>query len=465
MLKLYDHQLALSKYATRDRGLILYWPCGSGKTIGALYLAQLWRQRYSRIIVLTNATVKYQWACVMRDEFGMASQILDGQTPAGIVKSVDTVIVSYEILPYWIDVLLAWARDGDTLFIADEIHKLKAWKRQTKTVDQYGNVVYELADNIVGAAELLSRNVLLRVGLTATLLRDRRPDIWGQVDIIAPGELGTSWDFVHRYCGARKGEHGGLDVSGHTNTAELKGRLEKYIDKVTKEYIDQIMPPITRDTVYIDKQSRGLTKKEMDMQRRLGRGREAEIEDATRRKFGWLKEVLPDIISSGRVFISVIRKNIISDVAAVVAKVLPGVPVFTATGEDSIQVRLGIVSKVAALPEAVIIATLDSFAESIDGMQTINTVILLSLPDTEGDLIQFEGRFRRLGGSHNRIVFTVATNTIDERLLDNLSSKLEDYDRLLAEPDRKEMLGSLQLGGQTKEALLSSVLDDLKRGG
>lgn len=463
MHKLYPHQENLVKY-TDSRGIILYWPCGSGKTLGALHLLDSWLNNIGnpRIVILTRATVKHQWERELRlyIPYLDAPLVCDGQTPTTLGYQ-DTVIVSYEILPHWVDGILRWAKGGQLIWIVDEVHALKSWKRKTKVVDASGHIEYKDADNIVAAAEKLSRITYKAMGLTATLLRDKLPDIWGQVDMIFPEALGTSWDYVHRYCAAHKNAFGGLDVSGSSNIPELKARLVTFLDKTTKEYIDSIMPSIRRDTIYISEQSKGLTLKELRAASKLGtqHAKEAKIVDATLRKFKWLKENLGDF-SGGRMFISVSRRDLVPIVAKHILSIDSSLPIYTATGDTPIAERIAMVAKLDSQDRGCIVATMDSFAESIDNMQRIQTVLLLSLPDTEGELIQFEGRFRRLGGTNNRIIFLVATNTIDDHQVDMLMTKLEIYDTVMEEPDVAQMLNKLQLGGE-REDIIAEMMKQL----
>ena len=52
------------------------------------------------------------------------------------------------------------------------------------------------------AARVFSDHAALRLGLSATPIYNYGSEIWNVIDFIAPGALGSYWDFVREWCGA-----------------------------------------------------------------------------------------------------------------------------------------------------------------------------------------------------------------------------------------------------------------------
>src|SRR5262245_48541825 len=75
------HQIEAALFAFRSplsRWAILADEVGLGKTIEAgLIISQLWAERKRRILIVTPATLRKQWAQELADKFFLSSRVLD----------------------------------------------------------------------------------------------------------------------------------------------------------------------------------------------------------------------------------------------------------------------------------------------------------------------------------------------------------------------------------------------------
>lgn len=90
------------------------------------------------------------------------------------------------------------------------------------------------------AGRLMSHmpSVVRRVLLTATPIRSGRHNLWGQLDIMQPGQWGSAHEFSVRYAGLTQQRTAGGHVywakGKPTNTVELRSRMSDFVVKVNR---------------------------------------------------------------------------------------------------------------------------------------------------------------------------------------------------------------------------------------
>ena len=462
-------------------GYALWWACGSGKTLGAL----LWVAAGppgGKTVIVTRAPTRRQWQREAQNYTRLRPQVLSGRTPYDIES--DVVILSWAVVQGWADALIQWARGGALSIVWDELHKGKSWKRKERLVARDGSRYHTWLDNRAAAAAKLAEAATRRLGLTATPVRDRRSDLWAQLDLLEPGAWGSNWDWIHRYCNARKGDFGGIDASGISQCGELKNRLGMITHVVTYAEMTQHLPPKRRQLVYLNKddQSRPAGFKD-DMKAAAKRGAQALFEmkllEAASRKRAWIAETVKDAVENGqKVTVFTGRRKDCEALAKMIRTKLKGkcpkckgggcpacsgtgdrYPVWSGHGGDSTQVRDEIVSKYAATEDpCAFIGTTDAFGEAVDGLQNTDLVVFGLLPWTPGQVTQAEGRFSRHGSKRAvTIMYTVAEGTVDEHVADLLLEKLE---QVVATLDDQESEGIAHtLGGvEDEETILANII-------
>ena len=452
------------QWAVERDGSTFWWACGSGKTVGALVWAADGPLNQKTVIV-TRAPAKRQWQREASQYTNMQLYVLEGQGGDAIDRNVSAVVLSWEILPYWLQQLRAWVGRNPMSLIWDEVHKGKAWKRKEKCVVN-GRLTYRWANNRAAACSKLSLLASRRLGLTATPIRDRRGDLWAQLDIVQPGAWGTNWDFIHKFCDARPGTYGGIDASGISNTEELKARLAEATHVVSYGEMSKHLPPKRRQLVYLPRkdQSRPAAFKQ-DMKRAAKRGKAALFEMhlvvASSSKRKWVAETVMDAAQAGqKVCVLTGRRKDCEALAKSVQGKLKGpkVPVWSGHGGDSLKERERMVAEYAdEQGAAVFIGTTDAFGEAIDGLQNTDLVIFSMLPFTPGQVTQAEGRFSRHGSKRNvLIMYVVAEGTVDEHVADLLLEKLEAVETTLDDREAGGVAKTLA-GEDDEEAILDSI--------
>ena len=450
-----------------QRDAILWWACGSGKTLAALLWASS-HDEQGRTLVITRAPARRQWQREVSHYTDGKAVVGEGRTPLPFkeLRHADILILSWESMPYWIDAIDEWRRVYGHLYIVwDELHKGKAWKRKEKYLTSSGKTKYQWAENRASAACRLSRMAYRRLGLTATLIRDRVSDLWAQADLVSPDFFGSNWDFIHRYCDAKRSPFGGLDTSGRSNEQELKEKLAKLVHVVSREEMARKLPPKRRQLVYLSKSDQmrpaGVAD---DMKRAARKGRQALFEmkllEAASRKRNWIAETVADALDAGqKVCVLTGRRKDCEGLAKLVTKKAKGSPVWTGHGGDSTQYRDSIVKEYADHDgAAAFVGTTDAFGEAIDGLQNTDLVIFGLLPWTPGQITQAEGRFSRHGSERPvLIMYTVAQGTVDEHVSDVLLTKLQSVEAVLDDKESGEVANTLA-GDQNEDEIIASIL-------
>jgi ERCC4-related helicase len=203
------HQLDAALFAFRSplsKGTILADEVGLGKTIEAgLVISQKWAEKKRRILIITPANLRKQWAMEMLEKFYLPAIILETKNYNQMVKDgikrpftqECLVICSYQFAAKNYDKIML---EPWNLAVIDESHRLRN--------------VYK-ADNKIAKA---IKNALLntpKILLTATPLQNSLMELYGLVSIIDDYAFGDEKSFKAQY--AR--------LTGESTFDELKSRL------------------------------------------------------------------------------------------------------------------------------------------------------------------------------------------------------------------------------------------------
>jgi superfamily II DNA or RNA helicase len=446
-----------------------HWSAGSGKTLGAI--VWLTAAGPGLTVVVTKAAIRPTWTRELNTYTqGIHSEVLDGQTPGDLVGSIplDRPVIlatGYDTLPGWVDQIVKLTPRS---LVLDEIHHVKSHSRWEARVNgDSARPSFALKDNRAAAVYRLSRVAKRRLGLTATPITDRVRDLWAQLDLVHPGEWGSYWDWARRYAGATENRFGGMDDRGKSNLGELKRRLSYVSHRVPYSLANRDLPPKRRLVTYVSIQD----------QNRAEGGISAEIKRAA--KFG------PTAILEARLMEAASRKRKI--VLAHARDALEGglkVTIFTGRrvdcerlaaegqdgrwktfsghGGDSPEARETIRRAYMASPgPALLIGTGDAWGTGLD-LQDTDLAILAMLPYTPGQVIQWEGRFARLGQKRPVLIrYVIAEGTVDEHVATILLGKLPAVEKA-TESDEIVGLGR-ELIGASEEELVASLVDKIMR--
>jgi superfamily II DNA or RNA helicase len=347
------------------------------------------------------------------------------------------VIVGWEMLPR-IEGIISDFKPQAVVF--DESHKAKGIRRYKWTAGTDGKPHGRPLDTVSAVAARIAATIPYRLATTATAIRHRTWDLWGQLSLVEPKAWGkTVSKFGLRYCDGKPGEWGGLDMSGTSNVDELKQRLAFTVSHVPIEILTSQLPPKRRQVIRIpvSDQIKGLADEDPVELKRLraeaarGSGtaeralNEKRIEDAASRKRGWIPKTLPEYFSTGKgkVLVFTGRRRDAEDLERRIAKL--GVQVWMAHGGHAVDARQAIQDAYMAHPgPCVLVGTVDAWGES-KNLQDTDVLLMVQLPYTPGKIDQAEGRGHRLGTSRPfLVIYLIAEDTIDERVAGLVIDKL-----------------------------------------
>ena len=445
--------------------LFLHWACGSGKTLAAL----AWMTKGAsdeKVVVVTRAPTTAQWAREAQKYTTLRPEVLKGQTPYAPRSHV--VVLSWAVVRDWTPHLIQWARGCSLAVVWDEIHKGKSWKRKERLVARNGDVYYSWKDNRAAACAQLAQAATRRLGLTATPVRDRRSDLWAQLDLVQPKQWGSNWEFIHRYCDARPGRYGGVDATGESNTDELRQRLGSVMSVVTKEEASRHLPPLKRSLIYLGKEEQSRPagfKAEMKRAAKQGEGAlfEMKLLEAASRKRTWIADTVKDAVleDNQKVVVLTGRRKDCEALAKLIKTRLKGnAPMWWGHGGVSTNERADMVAAYAQTEEGcAFVGTTEAFGEAVDGLQNTDIAVFGLLPWTPGMVTQAEGRFSRHGSQRSvHIMYTVAEGTVDETVADKLLGKLEQVVSTVDDPAAAGIADTLG-AAEDADAIIQSVFD------
>jgi len=230
------HQLDAALFAFKSpfsKGSILADEVGLGKTIEAgLVIAQKWTEGARRILIITPANLRKQWAQEMADKFYLPAVILEaknyrqdqqnGRASPFIQESL--VICSYQFAAKHSDVILSLHWD---LAVIDEAHRLRN--------------VYKPDNKIAKAIKTALANTP-KLLLTATPLQNTLLELYGLVSVIDDYAFGDFKSYKAQYS----------RLNGEAVFDELKSRLAPLCHRTLRRQVVEYIRytnriPITED--------------------------------------------------------------------------------------------------------------------------------------------------------------------------------------------------------------------------
>jgi len=344
--------------------------------------------------------------------------------------------------------------------ILDESHEVKQGYAPPKRLESGGYKWrrYEYVKAL--AVQVQARGGVVWM-LTATPVRDRVRDLWAQLSIVLPkdhpekGKFGK-WNWLHKFCGAKRNEWGGLDTTGSSNEEILGAYIQKHFVVLRRQDVADQMPALQREIRVVEPQ---WSKKGV----RLGGGIEAAIDTAAVMKFDVACELALEYLSGGtKVILVVSRRKHATALGMLLAErctkelhalVRRNLWAATVTGATEVRARMKVCGEFQAHQgPGVLVATMDCISTSMD-LHTASGLIYVALPYTYLGVVQMEGRVGRLGGVPCTITYLIAKRTIDERIKSLLLSKLRAVENVGADTQGGEGTKGVLAGGSDAEVL------------
>lgn len=358
--------------------------------------------------------------------------------------------------------------------VMDESQIAKGHRRYDPIFNPEGGVTFAKKNNLVANAKNLAEISYRRLATSATPLQNRPEDLWGQLDLILPGEFGGFQAFAKRYCNQHVNQWGGLDNSGSSNEAELAERLEMVRHYVSKEETHKHLPPKRRIVHYLPESEQvdpGDFHAEVHEASKRGSGALNHVDlmmAAAKKRTYIVGRVLEVVREGGKVVVFTGRRRDCEVLGASIREALVKAkinsPVFIGHGGFSAADRQQMIDGFMAAKTATLVGTGESFGESLN-LQDADLQIHAMLPVTPGQVIQREGRVHRIGMTRPVIVeYVIAEGTYDERVATILLNKLPAVETITKNKEIAGMSQDLAYGeaGETLDAATVEMLGNLK---
>ncbi len=209
---LYGYQEEGVMHLTFGRRVLLADDMGLGKTVQAIAAAALLKQLrdIQRVLIVTPASLKHQWAREIGRFTSLPAQIVEGgqiERRALYRQPQFFNIVNYDLVRYDEEEI---AKQQFALVILDEAQRIKNWR--TKTADMVKRLQSPYA-----------------FVLTGTPLENRLDELYSIFQFIDPTILGPLWRFNQQYYTVERRPTGSYKVLGYQNLDELRHRIQPYV--------------------------------------------------------------------------------------------------------------------------------------------------------------------------------------------------------------------------------------------
>jgi SWI/SNF-related matrix-associated actin-dependent regulator 1 of chromatin subfamily A len=426
-MELYPYQsIGVSFLETKKGNALIADEMGLGKTVQVLAWLQL-HPELTRILIIVPASVKLNWRKEARLWMEKPkTQILEGKKPYPIEGR--TVIINYDILPAWKDIILAW---NPQVIVADEVHYIKNNKAlRTKAVKK------------------IAKNTKHFIALSGTPIINKPIEFYNTLQLVDRTLFPNWWEYTEKYCN-RKNTGFGWDNSGAMNTEELHEILVNTVmlRRLKKDVLKEL-PDKTRDYIPMEipkKLRKEYNKAEQDfiewvtLTKGTKEARKVQNAEALA-KIEALKQLsasakLPNAIEWIHDFLETGEKLIVFATHKFVIDAL--MDEFTEIavkidGRTNTKDRQNIVEKFQSDHSIrLFVGNIKAAGIGITLTEASN-VAFLELPWTSGELVQAEDRCHRIGQENAvTVYYLLAENTIDEKIAKLLDDKRKILDSVL----------------------------------
>lgn len=408
---------------------------GLGKTIQVLgYLAI--NPELRPAIIACPANAKYEWEeQLFQHTKNLDCQVLTGQKPYPIKK--DIIIVNYDILSYWENVLI----NLNPVFLGlDEAHYIKNLKAKR-----------------TASCQKIGKNINAIIPMSGTPIVNKPVEYFPVLNMICPKEFPSFWKYAFRYCDPKKGFRGqGWRFDGATNTKDLYNRVKPFMIRRLKEEVLPELPPKQRIYVPIEiSNRREYDKASKDFlkwyEEEYGRRRKEKAKKSSALvKIGKLKELaeigkLKTAIEWIDEFLETTDEKLVifCFYSTVFEQITKHYSKIACLGRQSGRKRKEAIKQFQSdNTKRLFIGTISADKEAIT-LTAASTSLFIGMGFTPGGQDQAEDRILRIGqeASSVNIYYLIGRNTIDEYVWDIIEKKRKIVSQII---DGKEVDSEIQ---------------------
>jgi superfamily II DNA or RNA helicase len=226
---LFPYQLAGVQHLAANGRAMLADDMGLGKTVQALAACEVLRRRgeATRVLVVTSATLKHQWAREIERYTGASASVIGGAAAArreALESDTPYKVLNYELT--WRELQTLQTLEADVL-ILDEAQRAKNFRTRTATT----------------LRAIPSRFLFV---LTGTPVENRLDDLYALLQLVDPDVLGPLWRFnLDFHAQNARGR-----VEGYRNLGALRQRTAPWVLRRRKEEVLSQLPPLVEQTRY-----------------------------------------------------------------------------------------------------------------------------------------------------------------------------------------------------------------------
>ena len=416
---------------------------GLGKTIQSA----AWGVRRKKFptIVVCPAAVKYHWQKEYQKHFGKDAVVLEGRTPPKNYKQLFTaeiLIINYEILSYWLRVLLKYEAQ---YIIIDECQRIRNIKTQTS------RSVRRLCK---GKRTRKGKKIKYRrcphvVGLSGTPIENYPIEIWAILNILHPKKYRNQMQFGMKNC-KMKVTPWKMDFREAKNPTKLRRELTAtcMIRRKKKDVLKEL--PKKRRTVLPivlnTKQRKEYLNAKNDFINWLRKKSPARAERAKKSmkltRAGYLKRLTAELKLRwvtdwiDNYLETTDKKLVVMGIHSAVLQPLREKyreQSAIVTGKIKGRKRQAAIERFRKSKKCrLFIGNLAACGTGVDGLQIADTMLVVECPWSPGLLLQLEDRIHRIGQVWpSMIYYPIVQNTIEEALFRVLQSKQKGINQSL----------------------------------
>jgi SNF2 family DNA or RNA helicase len=362
------------------------------------------------------------------------------------------VVMHYDIAYAWVDFLInVW---GVETVVFDELHEVVGERaRRTKAVRALANAC------------------AFRIGLTGTPLPNTPRNFYQAADILSPGRFGkTFFNFGRRYCNGHQVQVAMdkviWDFKGRSHEAELKKRTRFFMLRRLKSEVQKYLPPLIRETIDIMIPAKACLNVDLSVLKRSRIANQALALSADAK----LPFVIDAIKGHLRAGLKVVAFTYRKLVAEHVADALRAAGFFSTVVHGDVLPTSKRDRRIAELKNldgpGALCCTLDTCSTGIDlSFASVGDYVELSYEPPV--IMQSMARLHRHGQKSTvRIQFFIGRGSIDELVIQSISSKLDGFEKIIGdvgESDIRATLDSMPKGRAALDALAERLARRGKR--